>query len=273
VTPADRPRHWTEHPAVIAIAGTFAVHVVLGVLGLALIDAVPPPEVKPPPVVELVDIDVPRPPPPPPPPPEPKAAEPEPVAPTPVAVKAEPRARVRSTPPPPTNEPPPPPSNTPPSPDSGGGPVTTMEDIAPEAKGTMAIPKGPRTSGSGRGGTGTGTGSGAGAGSSDAPPAPVSVATIKTRAMPKGDFSYVDASKDYPPEAKALGIEGVIRVRLVVDATGVVKSATLLNRLGHGLDELALTRAKTIQFDPAKDTDDKPVSSVVVWTFNMTLPK
>ena len=62
-------------------------------------------------------------------------------------------------------------------------------------------------------------------------------------------------------------------LELVVDATGVVKSATLLNRLGHGLDELALARAKAIQFDPAKDTDDKPVSSVVVWTFNMTLPK
>ena len=101
----------------------------------------------------------------------------------------------------------------------------------------------------------------------------MSVATIKTRAMPKGDFSYFDASKDYPPEAKQLGIEGVIRVRLVVDATGAVKSAVLINKLGHGLDELALERAKKIQFDPAKDTDDKPVSSVVVWTFNMTLPK
>jgi TonB family protein len=101
----------------------------------------------------------------------------------------------------------------------------------------------------------------------------VSVATIKTRAMPKGDFSYFDASKDYPAEAKALAIEGVIRVRLVVDATGVVKTATLINKLGHGLDELALERSKKIQFDPAKDTNDQPVSSVVVWTFNMTLPK
>jgi protein TonB len=101
----------------------------------------------------------------------------------------------------------------------------------------------------------------------------MSVATIKTRALPKGDFSYFDASKDYPPEARSLGIEGVIRVRLVVDAEGFVKSAVLLNKLGHGLDELALERAKKIQFEPARDTDEKPVSSVVVWTFNMTLPK
>jgi protein TonB len=102
---------------------------------------------------------------------------------------------------------------------------------------------------------------------------PKDVATIKTRAMPKGDFSYFDGSKDYPAEAKALGIEGVIRVRLDIDDTGVVKTATLLNRLGHGLDELALSRARMIKFDPAKDTDERPVASVVVWTFNMTLPK
>ena len=47
----------------------------------------------------------------------------------------------------------------------------------------------------------------------------------------------------------------------------------LLNRLGHGLDELALKRAAEIEFEPARDTDDRPVTSVVVWTFTMTLPK
>ena len=72
---------------------------------------------------------------------------------------------------------------------------------------------------------------------------------------------------------RSLGIEGVIRVRLVVDENGKVKDTRLLNRLGHGLDELALERAKKIEFEPARDTDDKAVSSVVVWTFNMTLPK
>jgi TonB family protein len=101
----------------------------------------------------------------------------------------------------------------------------------------------------------------------------MSVATIKKRALPKGDYGYFDAGKDYPAEARQLGIEGTIRVRLVVDETGVVKAKVLLNKLGHGLDELALERASRIQFTPAVDTDDKPVSSVVIWTFNMTLPK
>lgn len=255
----------------LAIAGTISIHIVLAVVGTTLVDAFPLKVFKPAPIVEIVEIEPPTIPQPPPPQalPEPQAA-PEPTPPT---APPEPRPqRVRATqPPPPSNEPPPPPSSEPPSPDSGGGPVTTMADIAPAARG-IPVAKGPRSAGSGRGGTGTGTGSGSGAGSSDAP-APASVAMIKTRALPKGDFSYFDASKDYPPEAKALGIEGVIRMRLIVDATGIVKSATPLNRLGHGLDELALERAKKIQFNPATDTDDQAVSSVVVWTFNMTLPK
>ncbi len=46
------------------------------------------------------------------------------------------------------------------------------------------------------------------------------------------------------PRPSQLGIEGAIRVRLVVDDQGKVKSAVLLNKLGHGLDELALARAQ-----------------------------
>jgi TonB family protein len=144
-----------------------------------------------------------------------------------------------------------------------------MPDVAPAATG-VAVAKGPTVQRVGRGGLGTGTGAGAGSGSGEI--AAMSVATIKTRALPRGDYSY-EESKDYPADARRLGIEGKIRVKLIVDATGAVKSAQLLNKLGYGLDELALARATKIAFDPAKDTDDKPVASVVVWTFNMALPK
>jgi protein TonB len=260
-----------DSPAVLAVAGTLAIHLLLAVAGDALVVLNPPSTYVPPPKVELVDIEPPAVVKPPPPPvqkePEPEVKE----APKPVAPRAVQKVVTRhSAPPPPTNEPPPPPTETPPS---GGAPVATMEGVAPSATG-VPVAVGKRTSERvGRGGTGTGTGAGSGAGSATELPKPVSVATIKTRALPKGDFSYFDASKDYPPEARSLGIEGVIRVRLVVDANGKVISSVLLNRLGHGLDELALERAKKIEFDPAKDTDDKAVSSVVVWTFNMTLPK
>lgn len=263
-----------DSPAVLSTAGALAIHLLLAVAGDALVVSFPARKYVPPPRVELFEIQLPevaKPLPP----PAPEQVQQEPAAEV-VKPAPEPERKVvkrvaRAAQPPPPSEPPP--AAAPTSDDSGGAPVTSMENIAPSATG-VAVAKGrPNTGRIGRGGTGTGTGSGTGAGSADEAPRPVSVATIKKRAMPKGDFSYFDASKDYPPEAKSLGIEGVIRVRLVVDETGAVKSSILLNKLGHGLDELALARARQIKFDPALDTDDKPVSSVVVWTFNMTLPK
>jgi TonB family protein len=166
-----------------------------------------------------------------------------------------------------------PPPATRSEPDPGGAPTLAMPDIAPAATG-IPVAKGPRGRGAvGKGGTGTGAGSGSGSGG-DAGDPPVSVATIKTRAMPRGDFGYYDLGKDYPAEAKALGIEGDIRVRLVVDDHGKVTKRTLIPPgLGHGLDELALERARQFEFTPARDSEDRPVSSVVVWTFHMTLPK
>lgn len=253
----------------MAICGAIAIHLIIGTFGDALVVLNPPrPPEPPPPTLELVDIEPPpvvKPPPPPPPP-----SQPDP-APAPIKQAVQPqkiatRAPTHAEPPPPSAPPPVAPTPGP----EGGGPVVAMDDVAPASHG-VAVAKGPTTRGHiGRGGTGTGTGEGTGSGAGD--PAPMSVATIKTRAMPRGDYAY-EESKDYPAEARQLGIEGKIRVKLIVDASGAVKSAQLLNKLGHGLDELALARATKILFDPAKDTDDKPVASVVVWTFNMALPK
>jgi protein TonB len=148
-----------------------------------------------------------------------------------------------------------------------------MDDVAPAATGVAGAVGKAVTARVGRGGSGGGTGSGTGTGTGDEIARPVSVATIKTGAKTKGDYGYFGAGKDYPAEAMALGIEGAIRVRLVVDEHGKVTSRVLLNKLGHGLDELALKRAAEIEFEPAIDTDNHPVTSVVVWTFHMTLPK
>jgi protein TonB len=261
-----------DSPFVLISAGTVAIHTILLVFIDALI-VTNPIVIKPPtPRIEMIEVKVD-------PPPKLKpAAAPVQARTEPPPVKQEPtRPRPRSLEPRIPTPPPPNPPETPPPPADnqtpGGDPVVAMPDIAPAATG-VAVATGKRTTGHiGRGGQGGGTGAGSGSGSGTPPPPPVSVATIKTRALPKGDYGYFDAGKDYPPAARQLGIEGVIRVKLVVDARGKVTSALLLNKLGHGLDELAMARAQRIEFDPAKDTDDKPVSSVVVWTFNMTLPK
>lgn len=253
----------------LALMGAVAIHLMIGVAGDALVVLNPPrPDPPPPPTLELVDIEVKpavvKPPPPPPPSPQPQQSEREPdpvkpaVAPTRIATHAH-------SEPSPLETSPDQPSNNP-----GGAPVLSMPDVAPSATG-VAVAKGPVNKGPiGLGGRGTGTGTGTGSGSD--PPPPMSVATIKTRAMPKGDYAY-EESKDYPEEAKQLSIGGKIKIKLIVDAQGNVKSAVLLNRLGHGLDELAMSRANKIVFDPAKDTDDRPVASVVVWTFELSPPK
>jgi TonB family protein len=256
-----------DSPFVLATAGTLAIHLIAVTAGDAMVVTHPPTARVAPPHVELVDIEPPpvlSPPPP-----------PKPTAPVPVDdVKPAPRPQVARTPPSQIRSAPTPePTNTDVPVPSGGDEVVHMDDIAPGATG-VGVAVGKRSTGHiGRGGSGGGTGAGSGAGSGDEAPKPVSVATIKTGAQPKGGYDYFDAGKDYPPEARTLGIEGDIRVRLVVDEHGNVKSHVLLNQLGHGLDELAMKRAAELEFDPAKDTDDHPVTSVVVWTFHMTLPK
>lgn len=264
-----------DSPFVLATAGTLAIHT-LFVIAIDAVTVIYPYIPRPPaPRVELVEVEVPPPPPAPPkPPPPPVVKEQPPPVKTEPQEQPKPRQRVAARPvedqpPPPPDQPPPPPDPTP----AGGDEVVQMEDIAPAARG-VPVKQGKRTNGHvGRGGSGGGTGAGSGSGTADEAPPPVSVATIKKAAMPKGDYSYFNTGTDYPAEAKQLGIEGPIRVRLIVDTEGKVKQATLLNRLGHGLDELALSRARQIVFEPARDTADRAVTSVVVWTFHMTLPK
>ena len=260
----------------LSMAGTIAVHLIFVVLADVVRVYNPPEPPEPAPHSEMFDIEQP-PVVPEPPPPVAKVEEPpvkeEPVQPKVVTRPAAVRTTTKAveTPRPTTAAPPPTTTSTT---SAGGDQVVTLDSAPPGATGVAVAVGRPNGGRVGRGGTGGGTGEGTGAGSgAAAPPAPVSVATIKKRAMPKGDYGYFDAGKDYPAEARQLGIEGAIRVRLVVDAQGKVASAVLLNKLGHGLDELALRRAKQLEFDPAVDTTDRAVSSVVVWTFNMTLPK
>ena len=258
-----------DSPFVLAAAGTLALHLIFVVALDAVVVIYPYRPAPPAPRIDLVDVEVPPPPPEPPKPPPPPVAEPEEPKDVPEPL---PKPRARTVPQQRVQQEEPPqetPEQTETTP--GGSEVVQMEDIPLAARG-VAVKAGPRNKGKiGRGGNGGGTGAGSGAGAADIPP-PVSVATIKKRAMPKGDYGYFNTD-EYPPAAKQLGIEGAIKIRLIVDDKGKVKQAVLLNRLGHGLDELALARAKKIEFEPALDTDDRPVTSVVVWTFHLTLPK
>jgi periplasmic protein TonB len=51
--------------------------------------------------------------------------------------------------------------------------------------------------------------------------------------------------------ARAAGVEGKVRVQLTVDETGHVVDVKLLQGLGYGLDEAALSAARRADFEPA----------------------
>ena len=77
--------------------------------------------------------------------------------------------------------------------------------------------------------------------------------------LPHGDYGYFDAGKDYPAEARQLGIEGAIRVRLVVDAQGKVASRRCCSTSsGTASTSSPCGAATQIVFDPARDTRRPP---------------
>ncbi len=264
MTPGDR--------LVIVLLGTATLHTAAGV-GLG---ALPGQQAaRPAPQLEMVDIE----PPPPAPAAPPVAPDPEPAAPTPPPTPTAPPPPAprapRVTQPTTTPSPTTPTVDEPATPAAGGGPVIKLDNLAPPGRG-VAVAPGPRTVGRvGKGGKGGGDGRGTGSGTAaGAPPAqPVSIAVLKTRARPRRGQDYIDMDKDYPAEARRLGIEGQIKVRLAISAEGKVTQRKLLTRLGHGLDELALRSADQLEFDPATDSDDRAVASTEVWTFTFTLPR
>lgn len=55
----------------------------------------------------------------------------------------------------------------------------------------------------------------------------------------------------YTESARAAGVEGKVRVSITVDAAGQVTDVKVLQSLGHGLDEAALTAARSARFEAA----------------------
>jgi len=55
----------------------------------------------------------------------------------------------------------------------------------------------------------------------------------------------------YPEAARAAGIEGDVRLELVVGLSGSVESARIVAGIGHGLDEAALQAVRQFRFAPA----------------------
>lgn len=67
---------------------------------------------------------------------------------------------------------------------------------------------------------------------------------------------------EYPAAALAAGKQADVKVRIHIDATGVVTRAEVIEPVGDGFDEAAIAAAEQYLFDPA-EVDGKPAAIVV----------
>jgi protein TonB len=103
--------------------------------------------------------------------------------------------------------------------------------------------------------------------------APVSEVDVST--MPDVDADACGKAATYPPEAERDGVEGDVRLRVALDASGHVHNVRVLRGLGHGLDQAAMETLKhKCRFKPAIDRGGKPVAFVIEsYTFHFELPR
>ena len=99
----------------------------------------------------------------------------------------------------------------------------------------------------------------------DAPPPP-KVTNVVTKA-PK--LTQAQAP-DYPPAALAAGKQAKVKVRIHIDATGIVTSVDVLEKVGDGFDEAAVAAAMQYIFEPA-EIDGAPGAIAVETTINFVI--
>jgi protein TonB len=214
----------------------------------------------------VVEMDVREPPPPPPPEPEPPKPEPPPEP-------VKPRIVAHRAPPPPVPQPPssapPPPNEIPPEPPKNAAPpvfgISMDSVVSGDANMAVAVgntlmtkerkkaPPGPVQGYSPEG---------------TAPPAPVPETELAE--MPVQVF--VPNSEDlYPEEARKLGIEAKVVMRLTLDEKGRVAGIRIVTPVGYGFEEAAKKAMRQAKFIPGKTSDGKAVPTTITYTYSFVV--
>lgn len=74
----------------------------------------------------------------------------------------------------------------------------------------------------------------------------------------------------YPSEARKNNIEGLVLLEILIDETGKVRDAKLVEGPGHGLNEAALEAIYRFEFSPAL-VDEKPVPVKIKYGYRFVL--
>jgi protein TonB len=80
-------------------------------------------------------------------------------------------------------------------------------------------------------------------------------------------ISAPNGEDNYPPEAKRLGIEGAVRIKLGIDEKGTVVRVKVIEGAGHGFDEAAMKAMRLAKFKPAMTSDGRAVPCNIIWTY------
>ncbi len=75
---------------------------------------------------------------------------------------------------------------------------------------------------------------------------------------------------EYPPAALAAGKTAKVKVKIYIDATGIVTKVDVLEKVGDGFDEAAVAAALQYVFDPA-EIDGKPAAIAVETAINFVI--
>jgi protein TonB len=103
----------------------------------------------------------------------------------------------------------------------------------------------------------------------DADSLPVPTEEYLVSSMPK---LAEEVRVPYPPEARRKGIEGPVVMDLLIDATGHVREATLLQGPDESLNQAALAAVKGFRFTPAL-VQDKPVAVRIRYAYRFVLER
>ena len=82
-----------------------------------------------------------------------------------------------------------------------------------------------------------------------------------------------DDGATYPAQALADKVKDPVTVvvKVEIDTSGAVQSATVDNPVGHGFDEAAIAAAKTLEYEPAK-RNGTPIASKFLHRYVFTPP-
>ncbi len=92
----------------------------------------------------------------------------------------------------------------------------------------------------------------------------------KTGIVTKAPKLVQAVAPEYPAAALAAGRTAKVRVKLSIDASGVVTKVEVLQKVGDGFDEAAVAAAQQYVFDPA-EIDGKPAAIAVETAINFVI--